>query len=246
MNPETPTPGQEHPEPQDILLAPGKREFWLGLIYIPLHLFLIGSIAYLILQALGRTVSMIELNLIALLIGTVYLMLIMRRFLQASFTRFLAFGTRNFRVFTIGYGLRIALGIPITIAIMSLAPAGSPNPNQEAVSGMMDTYFLPSLFLVVVLAPIVEEILFRGVIFGPLHRRNRVLAYTVSTLVFAFIHVAAFLLLEFHSHLFLTMLLYIPMGISLCWAYEKSGNIWTPILLHGVMNLIAVLLGLVV
>ena len=40
------------------------------------------------------------------------------------------------------------------------------------------------------------------------------------------------------------MLIYIPSGLALAWAYERSGNIWTAISLHAVWNFIAVLMGL--
>lgn len=225
--------------PQNTILAPSKRETWIGLAYIPFHLFFVASIAELILRTLGRPFSTVELNLVSLLISTVVLMLTMRQFLQASFVRFRAFGTRNLPVLAKGYILRILLNVPILLALSFLIPAELPNPNQDVVTGMVNTYFIPSLFLVVVLAPIVEEILFRGILFSLLYRRNRTLAYVASTLLFALIHVMIFLVLDFHLHLLLTMLLYIPAGIAFCWTYEKSGNILTPILLHGIMNFIA-------
>jgi membrane protease YdiL (CAAX protease family) len=101
----------------------------------------------------------------------------------------------------------------------------------------------------VVLAPFLEELLFRSALFAPLRKFGRALAYSVSTLLFAFLHIASvvtavlFFQMPAPPNLFLVMLLYIPAGIALCWAYDESGSVWTAIFLHALMNLVAVLLG---
>ena len=66
--------------------------------------------------------------------------------------------------------------------------------------------------------------------------------YTISGLSFAFLHIVNFLIYDFSPALFVTMLVYIPHSIALCWVYEKSGSIWTPIFLHALNNGIATLL----
>ena len=79
---------------------------------------------------------------------------------------------------------------------------------------------------VVVMAPICEELLFRGVIYPSLrdlgHPR---LAIAASSLLFAAIHGSLALMLP------LTVL-----AVILVWLYEKSGSIVAPILMHAAFN----------
>jgi len=239
---------EQPPATQETLLAPGKREVLFGLAYLPLHMFLIGELLANILWLANMLIpslslSLTDLNLLYLLTGTVFLMLAMQDYLKASFSRFLAFGSKNLYVFLAGYGMRLVLTLPIAIVMLFLLPQDLPNPNQEAIVSILNYHRLPTAFLAVVLAPIVEELLFRGAIFAPLHKRNRWLAYAVSSLSFALLHIISALLFRFDPTLFLTMLLYIPAGIALCWSYEKSGNIWTAIFLHALMNLLAISLA---
>ena len=43
--------------------------------------------------------------------------------------------------------------------------------------------------IVVLLAPFVEEVLFRGLVFGCLKEKSRIFAYILSCALFAFLHV---------------------------------------------------------
>jgi membrane protease YdiL (CAAX protease family) len=84
----------------------------------------------------------------------------------------------------------------------------------------------------VVGAPIVEEIIFRGLLFGALVRSmGFVAAAIVSSLVFAAVHGYG---LEGTLAVTLT-------GSLLCWIYWRTGRLWTAILAHGVHNAIVVL-----
>jgi len=84
----------------------------------------------------------------------------------------------------------------------------------------------------VVGAPIVEEIIFRGLLFGALVRSmGFVAAAIVSSLVFAAVHGYG---LEGTLAVTLT-------GSLLCWIYWRTGRLWTAILAHGVHNTIVVL-----
>ena len=92
----------------------------------------------------------------------------------------------------------------------------------------------------VLLAPIVEETLFRGALFGTLRGRNRLLAYAVSALAFAVYHMWQYFIAGFEWQMLLFLLQYIPPSIALCWCYEKSGSIWAPITLHALVNFMSI------
>ena len=81
---------------------------------------------------------------------------------------------------------------------------------------------------------------FRGLFFGSLYRRSKVLAYCLSVFVFALIHVLNYFGVYPVDLLCLCLLQYIPAGIFLAWAYEKSDSILCPILMHIVINAIGI------
>jgi membrane protease YdiL (CAAX protease family) len=91
----------------------------------------------------------------------------------------------------------------------------------------------------VVLVPIVEETLYRGLIFGLLPKR--ILRYAVSVGAFCAIHVMGYIGYYEPLHLLLCFMQYIPAGLVLAYAYERSGSIFAPILIHMAINGIAML-----
>lgn len=101
---------------------------------------------------------------------------------------------------------------------------------QEVVTLIAEVHSILPLIgffiLAVILAPLAEELVFRGAIYGFLKRRfSRWLALILSATAFALLHanLASFLPLLF-------------LGIVLALVYEASGNIRVPILLHALFN----------
>lgn len=95
-----------------------------------------------------------------------------------------------------------------------------------------------AMFSIVVLAPISEELVFRGLIYRTLKglgafrgALNAIFAASVSALLFSAIHANAFVLLP----LFI-------MGMILTASYEKSGNIMVPMLVHSLFNIFNIFL----
>ena len=83
--------------------------------------------------------------------------------------------------------------------------------------------------VVVVLAPLSEELVFRGFIFGALRKRSGFLVSGVlSSLAFTIIH------LQFHPVLFIQIFI---LGFLLALVYERTHNLVVPMLAHGVYNL---------
>jgi membrane protease YdiL (CAAX protease family) len=88
------------------------------------------------------------------------------------------------------------------------------------------------LLLAGIIAPIVEETVFRGMIYGWLRSHLPVaLAVVVSAAIFAIAHVIPVLL----PALFVV-------GLILAIAYEWSGSLWVSILLHALQNSLTVTL----
>jgi membrane protease YdiL (CAAX protease family) len=89
------------------------------------------------------------------------------------------------------------------------------------------------------LAPVVEETLFRGALFGRLHTKSHILAYVVSIVLFAVAHVWQFAIAD--PTQWVRALSWIPMGIGFAFVYRRSGNVFTSMTLHMLFNIIAVI-----
>ena len=92
----------------------------------------------------------------------------------------------------------------------------------------------------ILLAPFVEEVLFRGLVFGNLKGKSRAAGYLVSCLLFALLHVWQFALVNQDITYFLLMVQYLVPGLVLAWTYEHSGTLWTAIALHAAANALSV------
>jgi len=80
----------------------------------------------------------------------------------------------------------------------------------------------------VLLAPLVEELLFRGVVFTALLQYlPRFWAFALSSLFFGLVHFNAVSLLPLSI-----------LAALFAWSYEKTGNLWVPILAHSLFNVI--------
>lgn len=109
-------------------------------------------------------------------------------------------------------------------------------PPQELVTILRETDSVQLLtvafILAVFLAPISEELVFRGAIYRFLKGRIHPLAaLTGTSLLFAFIH--------FNIHSFLALF---TLGMLLGRSYERTGSIVTPILYHACFNLTTMLI----
>ena len=91
----------------------------------------------------------------------------------------------------------------------------------------------------VLLAPFIEEVLFRGLVFGGLKSRSRAVAYAVSCLLFAFLHVWQFAAVHQDLTYFLLMLQYLVPGLVLAWCYDRSGTLWASLGVHVLANLLS-------
>ncbi len=122
----------------------------------------------------------------------------------------------------------------------SLLPSRT-NLNDGAVSAQIGGAPHMTLLIVLLLAPFVEEVLFRGLVFGGLRERSRAGAYLVSCLLFALLHVWQFAVANRDLAYFMLMLQYLVPGVVLAWAYEHSGTLWASIGVHAAANALSVL-----
>ena len=110
------------------------------------------------------------------------------------------------------------------------------NENNEVIMDMAaDNYGMikaASIFL----APIAEELMFRGAIFGGLRKHNRIIAYAVSMLAFSIYHVWGYAIYD--PSYWWYILQYLPVSFVICYCYEKCDSIWGSMFFHMSWNAI--------
>lgn len=90
--------------------------------------------------------------------------------------------------------------------------------------------------LVVLLIPLIEETLFRGLLFGSLRHYSRPLAYVVTVLLYALACVWRYALDLGDPRYLLLLVQYLPMSLALAWCYDNGGSIWSTVGLHMTIN----------
>ena len=94
--------------------------------------------------------------------------------------------------------------------------------------------------VVVLFVPLVEELLYLGVVFGNLLQKNHPLAYVISTLLYCLVLTAPILGQYPADYVILSFIQYIPINLMFCWIYTRTETVLTPILAHMVMNGISI------
>jgi uncharacterized protein len=108
--------------------------------------------------------------------------------------------------------------------------------GSENTSNILDAVReVPAFVLIVVVfAPVLEEIIFRKILFGEIYKRtNFFVAVLISALVFGAVHGD-----------FLHLLQYFVMGVVFAALYVQTKRIIVPIITHGLMNLMVVIIQL--
>ena len=209
-----------------------------GVLYLPIYLIGLAWLLGLAVDALELRISAATLNLIYFLVNFLAVALIFRRWLIASLSgvsrRFWPFVQAVILGFVFYYALAWVLGLVLQLLRLSVV-----SPNDQIVSGLASGNFYLMIACTVLLAPLVEETLFRGLIFGNLHQKSRLLAYVLSMLLFSALHVWQYVGQVGWRTAILAAVGYLPAGVALGWTYEKSDTIWAPMLVHSLINAVS-------
>ena len=214
-----------------------KSEKVLGIIYIPIHAALLPLLLGIAFAIFGVELPMPHQLLVCFTLSFILVLLIMFRFLRASFSDMIDDFWRAVQAVILGYVFYRAM-VWAAVLLMERIMT-SVNPNTEVIVSEVASNFRVMVVVTAVLAPIIEEALFRGALYGTIRQKSRIAAYIVSTILFCAFHLWDHLLIDFSWDTLLMMIQYIPPSIALAWCYERGGTIWAPILLHAGLNLMA-------
>lgn len=147
-------------------------------------------------------------------------------------------------------GAGLVAGIAAFLLSGSIILAGNAllGPLEQAGQALLETEMLTGTALVftvvaaVVLAPVVEEVTFRAVLFQAIGRRTTwVVGLLVSSVVFAVVHVEVLLPLQVESLVFGTALF--AVGVVLGAAFHRSRSLLTAVVAHATFNGVQLLLA---
>jgi len=104
--------------------------------------------------------------------------------------------------------------------------------HQRIFTALLNSVY--GIAIVVILAPLAEELLFRGVLFRFFIEKKRVLLGTVIvSLLFSVVH--GFVEKDFGWQLYISSIYFFG-SVILCRLYIKQKNLWSPIIFHSFYN----------
>ena len=212
-----------------------RRETLLGWSYLLISLFVLPFLLELSNLLLAKPVSATVLNLVYFSVNFISVAVIFRRFLTASAKAALAAPWRCLRFAALGLFAYLVTMNLISHGIELIDPNFS-NVNDNMVNHLSQEHRILMGIATMFLAPISEETLHRGLVFQCLQRKNRFLAYSLSMLIFGAIHIMNYIGFSHWLTLLLCFVQYLPAGLVLAWAYEKTDTVITPIIIHITIN----------
>ena len=193
------------------------------------------------ITAISQVIS--ELFIVAIVI------LIFHKHIKTFFKNFK--DKKTYKWYGIGLAIMYGFNFVYSIFLMLLDSSGS-STNQEGVNTILKTYPLLGFFFVVIAAPLFEEIIFRFGIFRAFTHKGKkaeVLGLILTTVLFAGVHLIATFEAVFADPAWpnweifkedaLSIPIYLSGAFAMTFAYYKSKNLNTSILMHLTWNFLA-------
>ena len=177
-----------------------------GWLYLPFYLIILNLLLQLANEKLSLGMSALTINIAYFAINLAATLLIFHGFLRQSY-----FGGSLWN-----FVQAVVLGFALYYACLD------------------NEYIM--MAVTIILAPVIEETLVRGLVFGSIRPTSRVMAYIVSVVLFTLMHNWQYFLLYPAGKVLLSCIPYLPASVALAWTYEKAGTIWAPITLHALIN----------
>lgn len=215
-----------------------------GWVYFPVHVFVLPLTLGAALAAVrGELPSDVTCNVWYYLIGLVFTLVAMWGLLRRSYDTLSGSILRCIGILFAAYGLDVLLSLVLQLGAGFIGEL--PSPNNDAVTRLAAADHKRMIAVAVFMAPLVEECLFRGVVFGTIRPRSRFWAYAVSIALFSLYHVWQYVVMYGDPKLLLSALAYVPVSAALTFCYEQTRSIWPPVFFHMCINALslAVLAG---
>ncbi len=205
------------------------------LVYLLVMPLLAGRVFDILEVALDTSIGDSLRNVLYYYVLFAVTVLLFHSYLAHTSSRFL--DNLNRSLTTLLLGLLVFYGAnELIYRVCSVLFDSRTNLNDMTIAAQIGQAPRMTALIVVFLAPFVEEVLFRGLVFGCLREKSRVFAYLLSCALFALLHVWSAAVSSWDIGYLVLMLQYLVPGLVFAWAYEHSGTLWTSILLHALVN----------
>lgn len=118
---------------------------------------------------------------------------------------------------------------------------GISSDNQEILVTELHNNYIIQFLSVVILAPVVEEAICRGVVFRIISKKSIILGVIISSVIYALLHIDFQLISDGISVLPL-ILPYFILGVGFAGVYYRTKNICYSVLMHMMINLLFLLM----
>lgn len=208
-------------------------------VYLPVH-FVIAPLGLgLLLTAVFGGLDPADINTAYYALGVVYVFIFMYGYLRRAFDVLLDNKRRCLSALFTAVIIDILLSWGAQLIFEVAGLDLNSIPNNAAVTDMASESYSTVMAIAVFFAPLVEEPLFRGAVFGSISRLSRFWAYGISAVMFSLYHVWQFAAAD--PVLLVYGIAYLPVSAALAFAYERSGSIWVPIFMHMGINMTAMM-----
>ena len=215
---------------------PSPRETRAGWVYLIFQLVLLPTLLTQGNSMLPSPLSPAVLNFLFFLINFAAALLIFRHSLKRDWKTAGEKPGKQAVAVLGGFLCYLLCGYLFDLAARWFLP-GFVNLNDQGIGFLAGSQLLLMAAGTILLVPLSEECFYRGLIFGSLLRKSRALAYLVSAAVFSLIHILGYLGAYSGPDLLFSFLQYLPAGLILAFAYEKSGTLFAPVFIHALVNL---------
>lgn len=205
-------------------------EYRRGGLLFALYLLVFPVLVGVFQRWLGGDFTAAECSLIYYSGLALLLVLLFRQWLRYNFHWMLARPWVNLSA--LGGGLAAALALTFLVRQLPF-PVADPALTNCRMQHLMAPRATVAVF--VLLMPLVEEIFFRGVLFGGLRRRHRKVGLVLSAAGYALYCVWQFALTGGGAYLLLAAC-YLPLGAAAVWCHDRTGSVWTAVFLHMLYN----------
>lgn len=139
----------------------------------------------------------------------------------------------NFKSYHFPLILKVCSILTVLHVLDALVARNRPGPAAVSNLKLLDTQSLILfLFVAIFVAPIAEEIIFRGLLYSPLYRKmGRYPAIILSALIWTYGHS-----LEMYPRITIFAFGIFVIGILLAWLYDRSGSLFPSIIVHMFQN----------
>jgi len=229
-----------------------KMYFWSWVVIIPLYLVVLKEIIRLLAEKVFAIESTTEsfVGFVAFIRNVIVLFLIIVvfwRFIKSEFEELHKVGfVYNFKWFMKGVKY-LFLGCVMNGVVYTLIAflqketiIQNTTQNQIWVDAFLHSNYVLAIISNVIVAPIVEEFVFRVIIYHPLRKIHPVVAIVGTSIFFGGLHVI-YEIIGGNFGVFLQMFSYVATGMALALLYEKRRNIILCVGLHMIFNLFSMI-----